>query len=128
TRFSCLAERCEDTCCRGLKVELNRADYQALEATMGKAEPEQFSRFIVRTPSPERGQGVDEPYATIAAAPGGTCPLLDPELLCGIQRRYGEAALQTVCAAFPRVFSEVGGRREVSGSLGCPEIARQLLL
>lgn len=108
-RFRCIAERCEDTCCRGLLIPLSPRDVAEL-ARHGVAEKaidrEQFGAAVLRKD------------------PSGACVLLSDQGRCGLQERVGHDALPTACADFPRVH--VGKGRV--GTLACPEIARLALL
>jgi lysine-N-methylase len=54
--------------------------------------------------------------------------MLESSGRCELHRKYGEAALSTVCSVFPRTALKVGEHLEVSGSLACPELARLTLL
>jgi lysine-N-methylase len=110
TRFRCIAERCEDTCCSGLRISLSPSEARRLQPVLeAHAEPgEQTSLLPMR--------------------PDGTCTFLDAQRMCSIQRRQGEGALPDVCATFPRVVTTREGHWELSGSMACPEVVRLSLL
>ncbi len=116
TRFTCIAERCSDTCCRGLTIPLTARDARTLSATL--------------TSPADRAQleaAVDPNAAALRPRADGHCGFLDSERLCSLQRRFGAATLPEACALFPRVLTSAGGVLQLSGSLGCPEVARLLL-
>lgn len=120
TRFRCIAERCEDTCCAGLDVPVTDERLRILrELTAGTPTAEEVRRFV------RPGEGG---LSFLQRGAGGCCGFLDGEGLCSLQRRHGEAALADICVTFPRVRSRWGERREVAGTLACPEVARLCLL
>jgi lysine-N-methylase len=125
TRFRCIAERCEDTCCGGLKVSVSEEHLGRMrQAVAGRPEEaEQLERGLELHP-----EGPPDARAYTRKRLDGLCAFLDAERLCSVQRRYGEAAIPDVCATFPRVLKSRGGRLEVSGSMACPEVARLCLL
>ncbi|QRK04102.1 flagellin lysine-N-methylase [Archangium violaceum] len=125
TRFRCIAERCEDTCCSGLKVPVSGSHWQRMQAVVS-SDPEESER-LRQCVSPNPG-GAPTEQAFIQMRPDGHCPLLDAERLCSLQRRHGDALLPDICATFPRVVTRWGERVEVSGTLACPEVARSCLL
>jgi lysine-N-methylase len=125
TRFRCIAERCEDTCCSGLKVPVSESHWQRMQAAV-ESDPEQTGHLRQHV-SPNPG-GASSEHAFIEMHPDGHCPFLDPERLCSLQRRHGDAVLPDICANFPRVVTRWGERLEVSGTLACPEVARLCLL
>ena len=108
TRFRCIAERCEDTCCSGLKVPVSPAQERRMRTTLGD--------------TPHLADGF------LQMRPDGGCPFLDPERMCSLQRRHGEALLPDICATFPRVVTRWEHDWEVAGTLACPEVARLCLL
>ena len=124
-RFRCIAERCEDTCCSGLKVPVSESQWRRMRDTVA-GDPEASQRLhacVSLHPGGDASQ-----HAFLRAHADGSCRLLDSERLCSLQRRYGEAMLPDICATFPRALSVRGERAELTGTLACPEIARQCLL
>lgn len=110
TRFRCIAERCEDTCCSGLRISLSPSDARRLRPVLDV----------------EEGAGEQTPF--LPMRPDGTCTLLDAQRMCSLQRRHGEQALPDVCATFPRAVTTREGHWELSGSMACPEVVRLSLL
>ncbi|MEO5767884.1 MAG: flagellin lysine-N-methylase [Polyangia bacterium] len=125
-RFACLAERCEDTCCRDWAVPIDRADLDRMKATMSTTADgrERLLRLVV-IGNPARASGglgqlqMDDQCA---------CPMLETDNRCGVHATFGEEALTTSCAVFPRTALATPTALEVGGSLGCPEVARLTLL
>lgn len=125
TRFRCLAEACEDTCCAGLVVTVSQARWTHLRAAVaGGPDAARVEAFI----RPDEGSGPGAEAAVIAKREDGHCAFLDARKLCSLHGAYGEAVLPDACATFPRVATRWGERLEVTGSLACPEVARLCLL
>lgn len=125
TRFRCIAEACEDSCCVGWQVPVDRLSYLRQREILGGAdESDAYARAVVVN---ERPTG-DGDHAHITLRADGSCHFLDEQKLCSIQRRGGAGALGNACANYPRVISRIGERVETAGSLSCPEIARLCLL
>ncbi|SEL43548.1 lysine-N-methylase [Stigmatella aurantiaca] len=124
TRFRCIAERCEDTCCGGLRVGVSEASVERIHATLreaGTAEP--AGGFSIAFP-----EGGPAERTLLRMRPDGHCVFFDAERRCSLHRAHGEAVLPDICSTFPRTLWKHGDRLEVSGSLACPEVVRLLLL
>ncbi|MCY1019615.1 flagellin lysine-N-methylase [Pyxidicoccus sp. MSG2] len=125
TRFRCLADACEDTCCAGLVVTVSEARWTRLrDAVAGGPDAARVEAFI----RPDEGSGPGAEAAVIAKREDGHCVFLDERKLCSLHRAHGEAVLPDACATFPRVATRGDERLEVVGSLACPEVARLCLL
>lgn len=120
--FRCIGADCEDTCCVGWIVNVDKATYQAYQ---GCDDPELGPRLrelvTINTASAS-----DDSYARIALS-GSGCPFLT-EGWCGIQKKLGEEYLSTMCARYPRVMNVVDDVLQRSLDLSCPEAARIVLL
>ncbi|WP_342376543.1 flagellin lysine-N-methylase [Myxococcus stipitatus] len=125
TRFQCLTESCEDTCCAGLVVPVSQSRWRILQdAVAGGPDAERVQAFVL--PDPGSGAGAEAAY--IAKREDGHCTFLDARKLCSLHQKYGEAVLPDACAMFPRVPTRRAERLEVTGSFGCPEVVRLCLL
>jgi lysine-N-methylase len=125
TRFQCLGGDCEDTCCRTWTVSIDQSHYHKLKRLM-KPERALFDATFALNPPAERTR---DAYATIQMSKADNhCPLLSDDKTCSLHRRYGEPVLPDICSFYPRFLNEVGPRLELSGSMSCPEVARQALL
>ena len=114
--FSCIADRCPDTCCRGWEVvidEKTRRQYEALEGPVGD-----YVRSCLQT---------DEDGDCCMKSRDGRCSMLLENGLCLLQKTYGERILSQVCARYPRFFHEFGSLTEKGISLSCP-VACALIL
>lgn len=126
TRFSCLADRCEDACCEHWTVEVDEPSYTRMQQawTAEDGGGRAFDELVILNPA-QRGP---KHHATMKLAASGSCELLESNRLCGLHRRHGEEVLSNACALFPRSLRQIGPRVEMAGSLACPEAARLCLL
>lgn len=124
--FSCLAERCPDTCCRDWAVPVDDADLERLKGALAAsaAGRERLVRLVVIG---ARAPGSATP-ARLHLDESGGCPMLEADQRCGVHAALGEEALATACSIFPRTALATPTGIEVGGSLGCPEVARLTLL
>src|SRR4051794_17290528 len=125
TRFQCIADRCEDTCCT-LQVTLNEREVNQLETGVGATEA---GKALVAA-NVVRGEGLlNDGVAEFRRRADGACCFLDANKLCSIVKTHGVSALADICHEYPRFFIPYpSGRVEVVGRLGCPEAARLCLL
>jgi lysine-N-methylase len=119
--FRCVGAVCEDTCCRGWRVPVDKETYEKYQACSHPALGAKLHQLV--TISPIRVS--DESFAEITLD-NGACPFLT-EGLCGIQGALGEEYLCKNCATYPRVMYAVDGVLERSLDLSCPEAARLAL-
>ena len=120
--FRCLGSECEDTCCGGMGVVIDKPTFEKYRVCPDPALKEVMDRVIVPDPRSLH----DATYARIA--PSGFCPFLTDERLCAIQQRLSDGYLSRTCATYPRARTLVDGVEERSLFLSCPEAARRVLL
>jgi lysine-N-methylase len=120
--FQCIGSECEDTCCHGFAVAIDKVTYLRYE---GNAEfrPKLETHFA----QIERN-ATDSAFARIRLTPEFNCPFLTPERLCGIQIKHGSEYLSEVCGSYPRTSRRIDGLIEKALYLSCPEAARLVLL
>jgi lysine-N-methylase len=121
-RFRCIGADCEDTCCAGWGIIVDRETYekyQNLPAHLIAGKP--LSNLVEINPA--RSSSRD--YAKFRVDEAG-CPALDGGL-CSIQQTLGESYIPDLCSTYPRVLTEIGGALEKSLHLSCPEAARLVL-
>lgn len=124
SEFSCTGPACEDNCCTGWKVTLDKKTFNAYRQSRDPHLTERFSTQLKRN----RAADSDASYAQIALAPETlACPFIE-EKLCAIQRDMGEDKLSNTCATYPRANRSIAGRHEQALALSCPEAARLALL
>lgn len=122
--FSCLGSECEDTCCRGWNVPVDKAAYKRIQSAMGESGKAAFDEvFVPRVPP-----AADAHFARIDMSKTGECPVMDTAGWCTLHADFGGDVLGDVCAMFPREVVQVADRVELYGSMGCPEVARRCLL
>ncbi len=117
--FRCIAERCEDTCCAGWSITIDRPAYQRL-AQSPLAD-------TLRAATSLRESGGDAQHASFQLLADGRCPLLLPAGLCRIHGELGPELLPAVCALYPRLAHPLDEGQLLVGTLACPEAARRLL-
>lgn len=118
TRFECIAERCEDTCCSGLLVPLTTPDRERLAGALG---PQVDERVV---PLETKLDG--HPFR-LARGEDGACRSLE-QGLCSLVRAHGAGVLSDACTRFPRTFQVTPTGTVAAATLACPEIARRCLL
>ncbi|HVP46520.1 MAG TPA: flagellin lysine-N-methylase [Bryobacteraceae bacterium] len=121
-RFRCIGADCEDTCCDGWAVPVDRAAYEKYRDCTDPEWRASFEKLVTIQPA----NPTDHDYARIRLETT-TCPFLS-DGLCSIQKSFGEDYLPATCASFPRVWNIVDQVLEASLDLGCPEAARVVLL
>jgi lysine-N-methylase len=122
--FQCLADRCEDTCCVGLRVPITEQHLPRMrEVVAGGPDAQRVDAFVRLNP-----EGPPAERAVIEMRSDGSCPFLDTTRLCSLHRNHGPRVLPDPCVTFPRIVWKWDERVEVAGSLACPEMARRLLL
>ncbi len=116
-QFSCIADRCEDTCCAGWEVDIDDESYRYYQSVPGK-----FGERLRAGIKEYGGDGAYEAHGFILR--DGRCPFLNEENLCEIYTELGEDSLCYVCTNTPRNILEYGGQRELAVSASCPEAGR----
>ncbi len=114
SQFSCLGDRCSDTCCRGWSMQVDeptRARY--------KAEAPELLNAV------EPG-GPGAPWIMRKDVKSGYCVKFENGW-CGIQKAHGAEFLGDACHFYPRVTRALGDRVIMTASSSCPEIARLML-
>lgn len=122
--FQCIGPRCEDNCCTGWRVTIDRKTYAAYKASGHAALKDRFADAVTR----QRSGQTDSRYAQIEQQQGlGECVFLE-DRLCAVQRALGPDLLSNTCAEYPRVARRTGAGLEQALTLSCPEAARLALL
>ncbi|MGF1726645.1 flagellin lysine-N-methylase [Photobacterium nomapromontoriensis] len=118
-KFSCIADKCEDHCCHGWNILIDKPTYRFMTE---KSEFKDKARaMIIKTPK-------TSVYAQIKLDAQGVCPFRDSQGLCDVHKAHGHSRLSTTCKTYPRTNAVRGERVERSLTLSCPEAARQVLL
>lgn len=115
--FSCIADKCPDTCCAGWEADLDDEiieKYKSINGELGE-------RIKTHLSEDETG------CAIFSLCENGRCPFLNERNLCDIQAALGEDFLSVTCSLFPRFFDDFADIREMGLGFGCPEAARIML-
>lgn len=125
TRFACVGSACEENCCHGWSVSIDKATFTRYRDSKDPELAERFRQHI------ERRKGSGNPtrdYARIKLADNLQCPFLAADALCDIQSRLGAKSLSSTCAHYPRHYLREHNEVSAFATLSCPEAARQALL
>lgn len=123
--FKCIGAACEDTCCAGWRVSVDRETLEKYKKVSHSGLRKKFKSEITINPANER---TPDHFARMNInQTTGNCGFLT-DGMCSIQAALGEDYLSETCATYPRVVNMVNGVQEVSTELSCPEAARVALL
>lgn len=124
SRFSCIGSACEDTCCAGWNVTLDKKTFNAYRQS---AHPE-MRKALADSIRRQQGDTNNLNYGVIALKQDTeACPLMN-DGLCNVQNKMGESFLSHTCFSYPRLSRRFAGQYEQALQLSCPEAARQALL
>jgi lysine-N-methylase len=122
--FHCIGSACEDTCCQGWSVPIDRAAYEKYQSLPPSPLHTLIDTSILLMPATVKPPA----FARIRMDEANQCPLLSADRLCRIQSEVGEPFLSHACATYPRVIHAIGSIQETALTLSCPEAARLVLL
>ncbi|MCT4595418.1 MAG: flagellin lysine-N-methylase [Anaeromicrobium sp.] len=122
--FRCIGANCEDSCCIGWRVNIDKEAYLKYKKINHKELKPIFSKNISKISNSKSPYS----YGEIELDLKGRCAFLDEENLCRIHGTLGEEYLSYTCATYPRCVQMVDGGFERSASMSCPEIGRLALL
>lgn len=112
--FSCIADKCEATCCAGWQIVVDEESLKKYKKVTGE-----FKHRIKN--------GVDFNEGVFYQSPGKRCAFLNERNLCDMYTTLGEDSLCETCKRYPRHVEEFENVREFTLSVSCPEVARILL-
>ncbi len=121
-RFSCVGARCEDSCCQGWGIPVDRKTYDNYQSFVDFQIAGKALGSLVEI-NPASSSSAD--YARMRLEET-SCPALN-EGLCSIQQALGEPYIPDLCSTYPRVLNMTGGTLERSLHLSCPEATRLVL-
>lgn len=113
-KFTCIADKCPDTCCSGWQIVIND---EYLEKYRSGAD----------FPTINMKDYVDFREKVFKQSSDRRCAFLRDDNLCKLCFEYGEDALCKTCHLYPRHIEEFEDVREITLSLSCPEVAAILL-
>lgn len=112
--FSCIADKCEATCCAGWQIVVDEESLKKYKKVTGD-----FKQRIK--------EGVDFREGVFYQKQGKRCAFLNDRNLCDMYTALGEEAFCETCRRYPRHIEEFENVREYTLSVSCPEAARILL-
>lgn len=115
-KFSCIADKCPDTCCAGWEIVIDGESLEKYGNLNGKY-AEKIRSLI----------SVDSDGDSIFTPSGNRCPFLLDSGLCEMYIELGHGLLCRTCRLFPRHVTYFGARKETGISLSCPEAARLIM-
>lgn len=112
--FSCIADKCEATCCAGWQIVVDEESLKRYKRVTGE-----FKQRIQ--------DGVDFKEGVFYQKAGKRCAFLNEQNLCDMYTALGEESFCETCRRYPRHIEEFENVREFTLSASCPEAARILL-
>ncbi|MBU3180655.1 flagellin lysine-N-methylase [Clostridium psychrophilum] len=122
--FSCIGPDCEDSCCIGWRVDLDKKTYLEYK----KINNNELKTTIGKMVNRKHSQKSDGSYGKIKMESTGRCPFLNKENLCKVYINVGEKYLSDTCTFYPRYVRKIDGKYERSATMSCPQVARIALL
>ena len=120
--FHCIGADCEDTCCDGWGITVDRITYGKYQKCSDpELGPSLRDLVVINTES----SGEDD--CAMIKLSETHCPFL-ADGLCSVQKKLGEEYLSNTCSVYPRIMNGVGDVLERTLDLSCPEAARVVLL
>ena len=112
--FHCIADQCEETCCAGWQIMIDKKSLKKYMHTRGP-----YKWTLLR--------GIDFLHSAFRQKSEKRCFFLNEHNLCNLYFNLGESALCKTCKNYPRHIEEFEDVREITLSVSCPEAARILL-
>ena len=112
--FECIADKCEDTCCAGWQIVIDRETLKKCTKIKGD-----FRKRMWRSVNWFRG--------TFKQDKEKRCAFLNDRNLCDLYLSQGEDGFGKTCREYLRHTEEFEGVREITLSISCPEVARILM-
>ncbi|GAA0121408.1 flagellin lysine-N-methylase [Clostridium faecium] len=122
-KFKCIGDKCEDSCCIGWNVDIDKDTYNKYRNIKNKKMKEKLDKIVKRN----RTKNSKFSYAKIHLEKN-RCPFLNENYLCDIYINLGKEYLSNVCTTYPRSYNKINGIVEKSLTLSCPEVIRLALL
>lgn len=123
-QFSCIGTACEDTCCNGWTVTVDKATYKKYKNV--KAPNLRF--LLEKKIKRNKKNPTDLNYAKLELDENQNCVFLTEEKLCSIHGQLGEKFLCNTCSVYPRSVNRFDSIIEVSLETSCPEALRLMIL
>ncbi|KEI16198.1 flagellin lysine-N-methylase [Clostridium haemolyticum] len=118
--FRCIGSECEDTCCKGWRVDIDKKTYNLYKKSKNIKLKPLFQKHIKRN----HNNKTEKLYGKLKMNSEGYCPFLDENRMCGLYKEIGEEKLSHICKIYPRETRSIEGKLEQSLTLSCPEVVR----
>ncbi len=116
SEFSCTADRCEDTCCAGWQIMIDKHSMK------------KYRKALFCDPfRKELRKAVNWRENSFRQDEQKRCAFLNEKNLCNLYIGMGKDALCKTCRNYPRHIEEFENVREITLSLSCPEAAGIIL-
>ena len=122
--FKCIGGQCEDNCCIGWDVDIDKKTYQKYQKVEHPVMRRELKRYVKVNPD-VYNDSINYAFAILDA--DKHCSFLNADHLCIIQKHLGETYLSNVCHNFPRITNIIDGQIERSATPSCPEVMRYLV-
>ncbi len=113
-KFSCIADKCEATCCAGWQIVIDEESLERYEA-----EERPYGEVLRKRIDWEEGVFKQDSCKR--------CAFLKEDNLCEMYENLGEESLCVTCTNYPRHIEEFENLREITLAISCPEVARIIL-
>ncbi len=113
-QFHCVADKCEDTCCAGWQIVIDKKSFAKYKKVRGKF----MGRMIC---------SINWRNGTFCQDKEKRCVFLNENNLCDLYINQGEKSLCKTCRLYPRHIEDFEGVKEITLSVSCPEVARILM-
>ena len=125
--FRCIGPACEDSCCAGWQVAIDKATYEKYQSVSPGPLRVLIDAKIARV-SEDKGSENPSGFARIELLPSLECPFHTADRLCQIQVELGEEYLSHTCATYPRRTLTIDNLIDKTLTFSCPEACRLVLL
>ena len=115
--FSCIADRCQHSCCIGWEIDIDEDTLSYYESINGE-----FGEFLSKN---IENNGETAHFRLVGKEE--RCPFLQENGLCKMILTLGEESLCHICREHPRFYHEFSDHEEVGLGLCCEEAARLIL-
>ena len=123
-KFACIGSECEDTCCAGWTVAIDKKTYKAYRHAPKTSLSGRLPAAVKRLSDSVSAAN----FGYIDLVPEtGACPLLEQQL-CAVHSQLGEEHLSHNCFSYPRKWLHADGVMLQTLTLSCPQAARLALL
>lgn len=122
--FECIGGACEDSCCIGWDIDIDKITYRQYFRTKDMQMKKEFIKHVYRN---EGCDSEEVDYGRVQIKESKWCPFLNENKLCRIYSTLGEDYLSNVCYSYPRVYNILNNVYELSLYMSCPEAVRKMM-